>query len=155
VRGKNNMAIKIRLLQIVDLKPKSGFWETLANLTSVNEVSYSRAVKAYHRSKKQDSYTYVAIDSTDGQIVGTVKLLVEQKFIRNLAMAGHIEDVATRKGYEGQGIASQLIDTTLQKAKALDCYKVILDCRQKLIDFYKKFGFKEAEVEMKIYFKKK
>jgi len=148
------MAIKIRLLQVADLKPKSGLWETLANLTFGKKVSYSQAVRAYYRTKKQDSYTYVAVDSTDGQIVGTTKLLVEQKFIRSLALAGHIEDVATRKGYEGQGIASQLIIMALQKAKALGCYKVILDCREELIGFYKKFGFKEAEVEMKIYFEK-
>lgn len=147
------MAIKIRPLQIADLKPKSGFWETLANLTSGKKVSYSGAVKAYRRAKKQDGYTYVAVDSTNGQIVGTTKLLVEQKFIRSLALAGHIEDVVIRKGYEGQGIASQLITMALQKAKALGCYKAILDCREELIGFYKKFGFKKAEVEMKIYFK--
>lgn len=148
------MAIKIRLLQVADLKPKSGFWETLANLTPVKIVSHSQAIRAYHKVKKQDSYTYVAVDSTDGQIVGTTKLLVEQKFIRSLALAGHIEDVATRKGYEGRGIASQLIDIALKKAKALSCYKVILDCRQELVSFYKRFGFEQAEVAMKIYFKK-
>ena len=148
------MAIKIRLLQPADLKPKSGFWETLGNLVPDEKVSYSQAVRAYHRAKKQGSYTYVAIDSANGQIVGTTKLLVEQKFIRSLALAGHIEDVTTRKGYEGQGIASQLIEMALKKAKALGCYKVILDCRQELVGFYKKFGFDEAEVEMKIYFKR-
>ena len=148
------MAIEVRLLQVADLKPESGFWETLANLTPAKKVSYSQAVKAYRRDKKQDSYTYVAVDSADGQIVGTIKLLVEQKFIRSLALAGHIEDVVTRKGYEGQGIASQLVYVALQKAKALGCYKVILDCRQELIGFYKRFGFEQAEVEMKIYFKK-
>lgn len=148
------MAIKIRLLQVTDLKPKSGFWETLGNLVPSQKISYGQAVRAYRRAKKQDSYTYVAINSTDGQIVGTIKLLVEQKFIRSLALAGHIEDVATRKGFEGQGIARQLIEMALKKAKALGCYKVILDCRQELVGFYKRFGFEEAEVEMKIYFKK-
>ncbi|MFA6255137.1 MAG: GNAT family N-acetyltransferase [Patescibacteria group bacterium] len=147
------MAIKIRLLRLADLKPKSGFWETLANLTPAQKVSYSQAVKAYRRAEKQDGYTYVAVDSADGQIVGTIKLLVEQKFIRNLGLAGHIEDVATRKGYEGQGIASQLVKAALQKAKVLGCYKVILDCRSELTGFYGRFGFKEAEVEMKIYLK--
>ncbi|OGY46214.1 MAG: hypothetical protein A3A24_01575 [Candidatus Buchananbacteria bacterium RIFCSPLOWO2_01_FULL_46_12] len=148
------MVIKIRLLQAADLKSKSGFWETLINLAPIRKVSYSQAVRAYHRAQKQNSYTYVAVDSTDGQIVGTTRLLVEQKFIRSLGLAGHIEDVVTRKGYEGNRIASQLISRALQKAKALGCYKVILDCRQELISFYKKFGFKPAEIEMKIYFKK-
>ena len=149
------MAIKIRPLQVADLKPSSGFWETLANLTpGGKKVSYAQAIRAYRQTKKQDGYTYVAVDSANGQIVGTTKLLVEQKFIRNLALAGHIEDVATRKGYESQGIASQLITAALKKAKVLGCYKVILDCRQELVNFYKRFGFKVAEVEMKIYFEK-
>ena len=146
--------IKTRPLKPTDLKPKSGFWETLDNLAPGKKPSYSQAIKAYEKAKKQDSYTYVAVDSTDGQIVGAVRLLVEQKFIRRLALAGHIEDVATRKGYEGQGIASKLMEVALKKSKALGCYKVILDCRQELVGFYSRFGFKEAEVEMKIYFEK-
>lgn len=149
------MAIKIRPLRVVDLKRNSGFWETLANLAPGNKkVNYSHTVRAYYRTKKQGSYTYVAVDSTDGKIVGTTKLLVEQKFIRDLALAGHIEDVVTREGYENQGVASQLITVTLQKAKALGCYKVILDCRKELVGFYKRFGFEATEVEMKIYFRK-
>jgi len=148
------MAIKIRLLKPADLKPKSGFWETLANLAPGKKVSYAQAVKAYRRAKKQGSYIYVAVDSVTGKIVGTTTLLVEQKFIRSLALAGHIEDVATRKGYEGQGIASRLIEAALKKAKVLGCYKVILDCRKELVGFYSRFGFEEAEVEMKVYFKK-
>ena len=148
------MAIKVRLLKPADLKSKSGFWKTLANLAPGKKVSYSQAIRAYERAKKQGNYTYVAVDSTDGQIIGTTTLLVEQKFIRSLALAGHIEDVVTRKDFEGQGIASKLIEVALKKAKALGCYKVILDCRKELVDFYSGFGFIEAEVEMKIYFKK-
>jgi len=148
------MSIKIRLLQPADLKPENGFWETLNNLAPTKKVDYLRALRAYYKSKKQGGYTYIALDSTSGKIVGTTKLLVEQKFLRGLALAGHIEDVATRKGYEGQGIASQLINTALKKANQLGCYKIILDCRQELAGFYKKFGFKEVGTQMKIYFKK-
>lgn len=149
------MAIKIRLLKSVDLKSKSGFWETLTNLAPGKKVSYAQAVQAYNRAKKQGSYVFVATDSTSGQIVGATTLLVEQKFIRGLGLAGHIEDVVTRKGFEGQSIASQLITIALKKAKVLGCYKVILDCHKDLVGFYKKFGFEVAEVEMKIYFKNK
>ncbi|NUM25591.1 MAG: GNAT family N-acetyltransferase [Candidatus Buchananbacteria bacterium] len=148
------MAIKIRLLKSSDLKPESGFWKTLAHLAPGKKVSYRQAVQAYRRAKKQGSYIFVAIEPVTNQIVGTVTLLVEQKFIRNLALAGHIEDVVTRKGFEGQGVASQLIKAALKKAKVLGCYKVILDCRKELVSFYRRFGFKAAEVEMKIYFKK-
>ena len=148
------MDIKIRQLEIEDLKSGSGFWKTLSNLKPVKEVNYDQAVEAYHRTRKQDIYTFVAVDSKDSQIIGSVSLLIEQKFIRNLGLAGHIEDVVTRKEYEGNQIASQLITQALQKAKELGCYKVILDCRQELVSFYQKFGFEPAEVQMKIYFKK-
>ena len=148
------MTIKIRLLKSTDLKPESGFWKTLANLAPGKQVSYSQAVRAYQRAKKQGSYIFVAVDSITNQIVGTVTLLVEQKFIRSLALAGHIEDVVTRQDFEGRGVASKLIKAALKQAKALGCYKVILDCRKELVGFYGRFGFKVAEVEMKIYFKK-
>ena len=149
------MKIKISLLKSIDLKSKSGFWETLANLAPGKKVGYLQAIRAYNRIKKQGGYIFVAADSTSGQIVGATTLLVEQKFIRGLALAGHIEDVVTRKGFEGKNIASQLITTALKKAKALGCYKVILNCDKSLAGFYKKFGFQVAEVEMKIYFKNK
>jgi len=149
------MSIKNRLLKITDLKSKSGFWETLANLTPNKKVNYFQAIKAYCKIKKQNGFTYVAIDSETNKIVGTAKLLVEQKFIRGLSLAGHIEEVATKKGYEGQGIASQLVNLALKKADELGCYKIILDCRPELVNFYEKFGFEVAGSQMKIYLNNK
>ena len=37
-------------------------------------------------------------------IIGSTTLLIEQKFIHDGGKVGHIEDVVTRKGYEGFGI---------------------------------------------------
>ena len=147
------MAIKIRPLKSADLKSKSGFWDTLDNLVFGKKVRYSQALRAYNRVKKQGGHVFVAVDSASGQVVGATTLLVEQKFIRGLALAGHIEDVVTRKGFEGQGVASQLITAALKKAKALGCYKIILDCHKDLVGFYKKFDFQAVGVQMKIYFK--
>src|SRR3989338_9962475 len=138
------MAVEIHLLKSVDLKPKSGFWETLANLTPGKKVSYPQSVRAYNRVKKQGGYIFVAVDSASGQIVGTTTLLVEQKFIHGLALAGHIEDVVTRKGFERRGIATKLVEAALRKARTLGCYKIRLACRRGLIGFYGRLGFKEA-----------
>ena len=43
-------------------------------------------------------------------MIGATTLLVEQKFIHSGGKAGHIEDVVTRKGFEGLGIGSALIN---------------------------------------------
>ncbi len=35
-------------------------------------------------------------------------------------------------------------------AKEQGCYKIILDCQDKLLDFYKKFGFNQDELHMRL-----
>jgi len=61
--------------------------------------------------------------------------------------------VVARKGYEGMGIASALMKKAIEIAQENNCYKIILDCSDKLIPFYKKFGFENNENCMKIYYK--
>ena len=48
----------------------------------------------------------------------------------------------TRKGFEGLGIGSALINHALHFAKGAGCYKVVLDCSDTNISFYQKTGFK-------------
>ncbi len=40
----------------------------------------------------------------DGKVIGSISVLIEKKFIHNCGKVAHIEDVVTRKGYEGIGI---------------------------------------------------
>ncbi|MCU0680226.1 MAG: GNAT family N-acetyltransferase [Planctomycetes bacterium] len=145
------MSIKVRLLKITDLKKNSGLWETLNNLSPVGKFSYIRAQKAFKDIIKQNSYNYVAVEERNKQIVGNIKLIIEQKLYRNFGRAGHIEDVVVHKDYEGQGIAKLLINTVIKKAKELKCYKLILDCSPELVSFYSKFGLEEKERGMKMY----
>ena len=62
-----------------------------------------------------------------------------------------IEDVIILNKYRGKGlgkiIIQKLIDIGLNEFK---CYKIILNCLNKNIDFYKKCGFEKVGVEMKL-----
>ena len=78
---------------------------------------------------------FVAIDKQTSEVIGATTLLVEQKFIHSGGKAGHIEDVVTRKGFEGLGIGSALINHALHFAKTVGCYKVVLDCSDTNIRF--------------------
>ena len=62
----------------------------------------------------------------------------------------HVEDVVVRKGHEGKGVGGSVVRAALEKARLLGCYKVILDCKADLVDFYKKLGFIEHDVGMRI-----
>lgn len=126
------------------------YFVTLANLSSVDALTEQDAVAVLDLINKQWSHIYVAVHD-DGKIVGTITLLVEQKFLRWWALAGHLEDVAVREGYEWQGIGGWLVAHAVAEAKKLGCYKIILDCNEKLLWFYAKYGFEAKEVCMKMY----
>jgi glucosamine-phosphate N-acetyltransferase len=94
------------------------------------------------------SNIFVAVDKS-GKVIGSITLLLEQKYIHDGGKVGHIEDVVTRKGYAGKGIGSALVNKCINLAKEEKCYKMILDCSPTNILFYKKAGFREHEISMR------
>ena len=93
---------------------------------------------------------YIFVTEHNGKIVGTAALLIEHK-IRG-GRVGHIEDVVVDKAYRGKGIGANLIDQLISSAKKVGCYKIILSCSNKNVDFYIKFGFKKFENSLKLLF---
>lgn len=124
------------------------FKETLKNLRDVEDLPVERAVEILADINSQGSHIYVACLET-GEIIGATTLMIEQKFIRAGGKVGHIEDVATREGYEGKGIGSAVMKKAIEKAVEEGCYKVILDCAEHNVRFYEKFDFKRYEVCMR------
>ncbi len=144
--GKITGRMILRELEEQDIG--NGFYETLDNLRPVGGLTPEQGREVLRKIKGQDGHVFVALE--DDQVVGAVTLLVEQKFIRKGALAGHIEDVSTRKGHEGKGIARQILAKAIAYAKERGCYKVILDCDEALIPFYAKSGFVEKERQMRL-----
>lgn len=145
------MSFILRELQDDDLI--NGFFETLSNLSEVGSISKERnlAEKILNAIKQDKNYiTIIAEDKKNHQIIGTATLFIEQKFIHNGGKAGHIEDVVTRKGYEGRGIGKGMVKELIKKAKENGCYKIILDCDEKVTSFYEKIGFRKHSIMMRI-----
>ncbi|HZE78557.1 MAG TPA: GNAT family N-acetyltransferase [Nitrososphaeraceae archaeon] len=143
--------INFTVREIEELDLQNGFFQTLLNLTEVGEIEsdYERAKKIFKEVKSWPFYRIFVAVKDDGEILGSTTLLVERKFVHNGGKVGHIEDVATKKEYEGMGIGSALVNRSVEFAKANKCYKVILDCSEKNISFYEKLGFKRHEVSMR------
>ena len=125
-----------------------GFLLALKNLSQTGIWNIDDAKEILSRINQQNGHIYIV--KLEGKIIGTTTLLVEQKFIHEGGIVGHIEDVAVRKGYEGKGIGSLLMKRVLGEAKTLGCYKVILDCSDDNVPFYKKFGFYIQENGMRV-----
>jgi len=131
--------IKIREIEEDDLE--KGFLETLDFLRNTSGIDKNKAKEILKKIKQNPNHIiYVAID--DKKIIGSTTLLIEQKFIHNGGLVGHIEDVVVRKDYEGKGIGIKLVTSMLERAKEKNCYKTILDCKDDVKQFYERIGFK-------------
>ena len=131
--------IEIREIEEDDLE--NGFLETLDFLRNASGLDKNKSKEILKQIKQNPNHIiHVAID--DKKIVGSTTLLIEQKFIHDGGLVGHIEDVVVRKDYEGKGIGIRLVTSLLERAKEKNCYKTILDCKDDVKQFYERIGFK-------------
>jgi glucosamine-phosphate N-acetyltransferase len=128
------------------------FYRTLENLRESPVLGMKESKYLLEKINAQDSHIFVAIKDKEG-IIGTAKIIIEQKFFDGGKKASHIEDVVTRKGFDGIGIAGILVNEAIEFSKREKCYKVILDCDEKLLNFYEKFGFEKSGEFMRMYLK--
>jgi glucosamine-phosphate N-acetyltransferase len=148
--GKKNLKLEVREIELDDLK--KGFFPTLRNLSELGFIQGNpvKAEQILNNIRANPLHKiFVAIDKETSEVIGATTLLIEQKFIHDGGKAGHIEDVVTRKGFEGLGIGTALIDHALRFAKTFGCYKIVLDCSEANISFYQKIGFRLHETCMR------
>ena len=132
---------KIEIREIEEDDIEKGFLETLDFLRNASSLDKNKAKEILKKIKQNPNHIiHVAID--DEKIVGSTTLFIEQKFIHNGGLVGHIEDVVVRKDCEGKGIGIKLITSMLERAKEKNCYKTILDCKDDVKQFYERIGFK-------------
>ena len=138
-RRSSMNSILIREIQESDLE--KGFLECLDNLKIASDLENDTA-KTILKKILDDSNHIIHIAEIDGKIVGSTTLLIEQKFIHNGGLVGHIEDVVVREGFERKQIGQDIVESLLDVAKNRGCHKTILDCKDDVKEFYEKIGFK-------------
>lgn len=92
---------------------------------------------------ENDNYNLI-VNEVDGQIVSSCTCLIVPNLTRNLSSYALIENVVTKKEYEGNGYARACLEYAKQIAKEHDCYKMMLmtgshDARTH--EFYKSCGY--------------
>jgi|JI10StandDraft_1071094.scaffolds.fasta_scaffold00670_23 glucosamine-phosphate N-acetyltransferase len=108
-------------------------------LSPVGDIPESKKNNLAQTLTAHPYYTFIAID--EGMIVGSIILFVEQKWIHQGGLCGHLETLTVLPNQQGKGVGSKLIKAVVEKARELGCYKVILDCKDELVAFYEKNGF--------------
>ena len=67
---------------------------------------------------------------------------------------GHIEDVVVLEEYRGKGFGNILMKKLIEIGREEGCYKIVLNCNQENVGYYKKLGFIEKGTEMSLYLQK-
>lgn len=89
-----------------------GLYECLANLTRVGNVSKEEFEKRFDRLDPQHSDTYkivVGIDKALDRVVCYGTIFFELKFVEELGICGHIEDIVVHKEYNGLHLGRHVI----------------------------------------------
>lgn len=97
----------------------------------------------------EDNNIHYYVAEVDGFVVGVASLITINKLIRGGNRIGLIEDVAVSKTSGSRGVGRMLIEKLKDLAVERGCYKVILNCSEDNIGFYKKCGFYQNEVQMR------
>ena len=104
--------------------------------------------------EKQNSNNYnIFVCEINEKIIACASCFIENKLIHNFGKVAHIEDVVIDMNYRSLGIGKKIINHCVQHAKDKNCYKIILDCSNDLVNYYKKIGFESKGQFMAIYFK--
>ncbi|XP_061167902.1 glucosamine 6-phosphate N-acetyltransferase-like isoform X2 [Saccostrea echinata] len=137
--------LTIRPLCISDYD--KGYLSLLNQLTEVGDVSREQFEERFQLMKSQPNlyYTVVIEDTVMHRVVGTTTLVKEMHFIRQCGFRGRIEDVIVHSSYQGKQLGKLLVDALTLLSKRLGCYMVSLECDDRVVPFYSKFGYVKEE----------
>lgn len=146
--------MKIREATCDDLR--RGLWD-LANVfrfkddACVDDMPLEDQQVLYQKSLSPFAKVY-AVENDEGQILATAKLLIEEKLHHCGHPVAHIEDLVVDPACRGKGVGTFLLDHLKEEAKKFGAYKLLLNARVGIHEFYLKNGFTIQGYEMGIRF---
>ena len=118
--------------------------ETLNQLSPTKEKDYDLIRKHIENTKNNETNKMkIFVLKYENEIIGSGSVIIETKILRNISKVGHIEDIVINDKFRKLGLSKLLIENIIQFCKDENCYKILLDCNDTLINFYEKYGFKK------------
>ena len=109
---------------------------------------------AFEAIKREPNHELIVVEK-DGQIVGSMQLM----FLPSLSYQGgtraQVETVQVAKEFRGQGIGTEMIKWTFERARQRGCRLMQLTSHKSRLDahrFYERLGFDKSHVGMKLIF---
>ncbi len=143
-----SLPISIRLAEPNDLD--GGLWCLINSFGNLPlDLPKEDQLKLFEGVQTDSSFVWVAVNGVN-RVVGTIKLFIELKLHHHGAGVGHIEDVIVSELCRGKGVGRALLEHALSFAKDQSLYKIVLECKESLVNFYGPLGFVKEGASMSI-----
>ena len=153
---------KVQYTQLIDLlnaNPnnietiKEQYLLLLSELTSTSYLETDLFLENVERISNMGAIIVgVITDASNIEIVASGTIIAEPKIIRGGKSVGHIEDIVVAKHMRGKGISQKILDILKLMARENNCYKIILDCDERVKNIYIKNGLNIKGIQMAEYF---
>ena len=122
----------------------------------INSFTRSPESKTYDEicmtlDKINSHNSHIFVIEHNNKIISSIKCLIEQKLHNNFKCVLHIEDIVTHTDYRKKGLATKLLEYSLDLAKDFNCYKIILCSNPENYNFYLHKGFIQKGTEFTKY----
>ena len=91
---------------------------------------------------------YIIVCEQNDELIGSITILFEQKFIHNSSIYAHIEDVFVDETHRHKKIGKELVNKAIDYCKNNNVLKVSLNCDEKLKEFYSLNNFEQRQISM-------
>lgn len=135
--------VEYRTLQISD---KDKYLKLMNGFRSVN---FNIDVNEYNKIfNKIVSNGTIIVAEINENIIGSITVLLEYKFINNSAIYAHIEDVFVDEIYRHKKIGKELVNKAIDYCKNNRVFKISLNCNESLKEFYSLNNFEQRQINM-------
>lgn len=128
------------MIEELNEKDSKQYLKLMNQFRLINDINETKFKEAYEYICK---YSKIFVYKVKNEIMGSITVLIEQKFIHNFSKVGHIEDVFIDKKARKKQIGTKLVQHCIEYCRINKCRKIILDCSDDVIKFYQKNGFKK------------
>tara|TARA_B100001063_G_C16736162_1_gene542133 strand:+ start:1078 stop:1491 length:414 start_codon:yes stop_codon:yes gene_type:complete len=122
------------------------------NLISELKPTFFTLEQFEHTLSKLKNNIEIWVLEENGILISSGTIIFEDKFIHNISVCGHIEDIIVKKEWRQKGYSKILINHLVKQCEEKGCYKIILDCVNELNEYYSKFGFENKNIQMSKYY---
>jgi predicted GNAT family N-acyltransferase len=120
-------------------------------INDFRETNFSKEAFISILNKINNNNSSIWVIVIEDKLIATGTIIYEYKFIHNISILAHIEDICVSKNFRGNNYGKILINYLIEEAKKKKCYKITLYCDEKLEKFYGVNGFTKKGIQMAIY----